>query len=434
MVRKRVLIITYYWPPAGGSGVQRWLKFTKYLRSFGWEPVIYTAANPEAPAMDYKLLNEVPAGIEVLKKSVWEPYNLFRAISGRKGQKFGAGLASKGKSNKGILNSLAIWIRGNFFIPDARMFWIRPSVRYLTKYLANNPVDAIVSTGPPHTTHLIAKRVSKRISTPWLADFRDPWTNIDFFDDLKPTYFAKRIHRRLEKNVLTHAQRVVTVTKGWANDLSLIGGTKVLVVENGYDPEDFDNVEVEMDKGFTLTHIGTLSPNRNCNLLWQVLGEKVKADEEFAEHFRLRFVGSVDSSAYNAISFNGLLPYAEFLGYLPHDQAVNLQLRTSALLLLVNNSPNALGIQTGKVFEYMAAKRPILAVGPVGGNSHDLISETQTGVFVDFTDIDQIKQGVDKLWIWYRDDFTGFNPKGYENYSRKTLAQRIAGLLDDLVK
>ncbi len=434
MVRKRVLIITYYWPPAGGSGVQRWLKFTKYLRSFGWEPVIYTAANPEAPAMDYKLLNEVPAGIEVLKKSVWEPYNLFRVISGRKGQKFGAGLASKGKSNKDALNKLAIWIRGNFFIPDARMFWIRPSVKYLTKYLANNPVDAIISTGPPHTTHLIAKRVSKRFSTPWLADFRDPWTNIDFFDDLKPTYFAKKIHRGLEKNVLSQAQSVVTVTKGWADDLSLISKTRVIVVENGYDPEDFDNVEVEMDKGFTLTHIGTLSPNRNCNLLWQVLGEKVKTEAEFAKHFRLRFVGSVDSSAYNAINLNGLLPYAEFLGYLPHDQAVNLQLRSSALLLLVNNSPNALGIQTGKVFEYMAAKRPILAVGPVAGNSHDLISETQTGIFVDFTDIDQIKQGVDKLWQWYQDDFIGFNPRGYKNYSRKTLAKRIADLLDDLVK
>jgi len=433
-VRKRVLIITYYWPPAGGSGVQRWLKFTKYLRTFGWEPVIYTAANPEAPAMDHELLNEIPEGIEVLKKSVWEPYNLFRAISGRKGQKFGAGLASNKKSSKGIMHSFALWVRGNLFIPDARMFWIRPSVKYLSKYLSNNSVDAIVSSGPPHTTHLIAKRISKRFSIPWLADFRDPWTNIDFFDDLKPTLLSKKIHRRLERNVLTHAQRVVTVTKGWANDLSLIGKTEVLVVENGYDPEDFETGEVTLDKGFILTHIGTLSPNRNCNLLWQVLGDKVKNDAEFAKHFKLRFVGSVDASAHNAIVHNGLLPYTDFMGYMPHNQAIDLQLRSSVLLLLVNNSPNAMGIQTGKVFEYMAAKRPIFAVGPLGGNTHDLISETKAGIFADFTDLNQIKQGVESLWDWYGNDFKGFSPKGFESYSRKTLAHRIVAILDDLVK
>jgi len=430
---KRLLIITYYWPPAGGSGVQRWLKFAKYLREFGWEPVIYTAENPEAPAYDSKLVNEVPSGIEVMRRKVWEPYNLFRLVTGAKGQKFGAGLASVGKQKKGFLGKTAIWIRGNFFIPDARMFWIRPSVKFLSKYLRNNPVDAIVSTGPPHSTHLIARRVSKKAATPWLADFRDPWTNIDFFDELMPSRLATAIHKRLEKKVLTQATKVVTVTNGWANDFSKLANVHIDVVQNGFDPEDFESVKVTFDTDFTLTHIGTLSPNRNCNMLWQVLGKWVKSNPLFAKHFRLKFVGSVDSTAYNAIEANGLLPFSEFFGYLPHAEAIKMQMQSAVLLLLVNNSPNALGIQTGKVFEYMAAKRPILAIGPAGGNTHDLIEETKSGVFADFSSPKEVEKGIEVIWEMYQNKFVGFEPEGFAKYSRKTLTQRFARILDAMV-
>lgn len=433
---RKVLIITYYWPPAGGSGVQRWLKFTKYLRSFGWEPVIYTAANPEAPAMDEKLLAEVPEGVQVIRRKVWEPHNLFRKLTGRKGQTFGAGLASSGKAKSGFLNRLAIWVRGNLFIPDARMFWVRPSIRHLTKYLKQNPVDAIVSTGPPHSTHLIAKGVSHKLNIPWLADFRDPWTQIDFFHDFKPGALARKIHSQLEREVLTTAQTVVTVTNGWASDLSKLGGVKVEVVENGYDPDDFqaDNIEAGFPlKGFALTHIGTLSPNRNCNLLWEVLGEMVKLNPDFSKELKLRFVGSVDASAHEGIEKNGLLSHTEFLGYVPHKEAVLAQLQSAVLVLLVNQSPNAMGIQTGKVFEYMAAGRPILAIGPKEGDTHRLMDETQSGLFVDFTSKEEIRKGIEQLWNWYQKGFEGFAPSGHERYSRKALTQMMGQHLDKML-
>jgi glycosyltransferase involved in cell wall biosynthesis len=430
---KRVLIITYYWPPAGGSGVQRWLKFTKYLRDFGWEPVIFTALNPEAPAHDNALLNEVPSGIEVIRKSVWEPYSIFKKITGRKGQQFGAGLASAGTSKRSWLNSLAIWIRGNFFIPDARMFWICPSVRVLKRYLKKNPVDVIVSTGPPHSTHLIAKKVSQSLNIPWLADFRDPWTNIDFFLDLKPSTLAKSIHQHLEKSVLSSATKVVTVTNGWATDLELLGGRKVEVIENGFDDADFTAEGIALDQKFTLTHIGTLSPNRNCNALWLALGRFVKINDEFAKHFKLVFVGSVDASAIEAIEANGLTPYCDFLGYLPHSEAVRIQQQSQALLLLVNNSPNALGIQTGKVFEYMAAHRPIFAVGPMGGDTQSLIDSTNSGFFVDFSDADLIEERIEELWNWYLKGWDGFSSSGIDRYSRRELTRQMAILLNDLV-
>ncbi|PKP39108.1 MAG: glycosyl transferase family 1, partial [Bacteroidetes bacterium HGW-Bacteroidetes-15] len=308
---KRALIITYYWPPAGGSGVQRWLKFSKYLREFGWEPVIYTSLNPESPAYDHALLDEVPNGVEVIHRPVWEPYSLFRKFTGRKDQKFGAGLASSGKSKRSFLNTIAIWIRGNFFIPDARMFWINPSARFLNNYLKNNPVDVIISTGPPHTTHLIAKRVSRKLNIPWVADFRDPWTNIDFFLDLKPTALAKAIHRRLEKSVLTTADKIITVTQGWGNDLIALGATNLEVIENGFDEADFSSSVANVDNIFSLTHIGTLSPNRNCDALWRALGKFVKTNPDFAKQLRLKFVGSVDASAMESLNANGLSGYCE---------------------------------------------------------------------------------------------------------------------------
>lgn len=170
---KRVLIITYYWPPSGGSGVQRWLKFVKYLREFGWEPVVYTPENPEMPSSDTSLLSEVSEDIEIIKTKIWEPYSFYKRFIGKKkSEKINTGFLSESKKPK-LTEALSVWIRGNIFIPDARKFWIKPSVKFLKKYLADNPVDAMVSTGPPHSMHLIALGIKKSLNTPWIADFRD---------------------------------------------------------------------------------------------------------------------------------------------------------------------------------------------------------------------------------------------------------------------
>ena len=188
----RVLIISYYWPPSGGAGVQRWLKFSKYLRDFGWEPVIYTPENPESPDVDKSLLKDIPPGIEVIKKQIWEPYDAYKRFIGqKKDEKIQAGFLSEKKRNP-LFENISVWIRGNFFIPDARRFWIKPSIRFLIKYLAAHPVNAIVSTGPPHSMHLIALGLKKKLNIPWLADFRDPWTTIDFYHQLHLTRQADK--------------------------------------------------------------------------------------------------------------------------------------------------------------------------------------------------------------------------------------------------
>ena len=244
----KVLVISYYWPPMGGGGVQRWLKTIKYLRQYKWEPIVFTVNNSDISLYDDSLLYDVPDGIEVISSNIWEPFSLYRIFTGKKDEKINPGFLSK-KKGVSFLNNLSIWIRGNFFIPDAKMFWYNPAIKTISRYLQNNKVDAIVSTGPPHTTHLIALFIKKKFDIPWLADFRDPWTNIDFYDKLKLTKWADKRHRRLEMNVLLNANKLVTVSKSWAKDFFNICGRKPDVITNGYDPADFNKAVVHCFTG-----------------------------------------------------------------------------------------------------------------------------------------------------------------------------------------
>jgi len=211
VVSKKALIITYYWPPGGGAGVQRWLKFVKYLREFGWEPVIYTPENGEMPVIDSSLEKDVPDGVTVIRRPIWEPYSLYKKFVGAgKDEKINTGFLTE-KKRPGLAEKLSVWMRGNLFIPDARKYWIKPSVKFLRSYLKKNPVDVIISTGPPHSMHMIALPLSRELNVPWVADFRDPWTNIDYYKDLKLTKSADRKHHQMEKEVVTGATGIVVV-------------------------------------------------------------------------------------------------------------------------------------------------------------------------------------------------------------------------------
>ena len=429
---KRVLIITYYWPPSGGAGVQRWLKFVKYLRNYGWEPVVYTAENPEAPALDYSLAKDIPEGIEVIRKPIWEPYYFYRKFIGlKKDEKISAGFLTESKQPV-FSQKLAVWLRGNFFIPDARRFWIKPSIKFLTDYLKANPVDAVVSTGPPHTTHLIALGIKNSLGIPWLADFRDPWTKIDFYDQLMLTFLADMRHRMLEKKVLKKADRVVTVSWHWAKDFDDLGAQHTSVITNGFDPEDFPEANDQKPDTFLLTHIGALNKDRNPEFLWKILGEISAHDQKFQKMLRLRFIGKTDFSVFDSLKLHGLTSCTEKIDYVPHDEALRLSAGSAVLLLLVNNTPNSLGIIPGKVFEYLATRRPILCIGPQAGDSARIVKETKSGNVVDFGNEKGLSSVIQELFSLY----SGNKPQGYETgidqFSRKALTGDIARLLDEL--
>ena len=284
---KRVLVISYYWPPSGGSGVQRWVKFAKYLPAEDWQPVIYTPENPELTSTDKTLADEIPPEAEVIRTRITEPYGIYRALTGKKGEEKGkqeeVNPISGGK--KSVLQKISLFIRGNFFIPDPRCMWIRPSVRFLTKYLKEHPVDIIVSTGPPHSMHLIAMKVAEKTGLPWIADFRDPWTRMFYFKHLPLTSWARRRHAGLEKKVLDSASAIVTVTGPLKKEFESMTPTPVHCITNGYDESDFDQI-IEPDGFFNITHTGLFAGDGNPAALWKVLADKCRTDSQFRELLR----------------------------------------------------------------------------------------------------------------------------------------------------
>jgi glycosyltransferase involved in cell wall biosynthesis len=430
---KKVLIITYYWPPMGGGGVQRWLKTTKYLRDYGWEPIIFTTQNGEATAIDVEMLKEVPDGVETIKVPIWEPFGLYKKITGKKkGQKLVQGM-DQDSSGSQFLQNLSIWIRGNFFIPDARKFWIKPGSKSLEKYLETNQVDAIVSTGPPHTTHMIALEVCQKINIPWLSDFRDPWSNIDFYHKLKLTKWADRKHKRLEQEVLKKSSEVVTVSSSWAADFFKISGRMPVVITNGYDPADFINSgKVELDKMFTITHAGSLNDDRNPHALWKVLNELCRDIKGFKADLVVKFIGQVASSALEELTVSGLSDNFEGIENLPHHEVVEILIRSQLLLLPLNDTPNIDGVIPGKLYEYIGAQRPIVCIGKPDGDAANIIYETNAGKVSDFKDTDSLKATIKEYYQQFKTNNLKVESRGYEKYSRKLLAGQIAEELNKI--
>lgn len=426
---RKVLIITYYWPPSGGAGVQRWLKFVKYLRNFGWEPVVYTPENPEYPAIDNSLLKDIPQGIEIVRTPIWEPYSFYKKLVGaKKNERINAGFLSE-KKRPGLAERFSIWLRGNFFIPDARKFWINPSIKFLVKYLKQHPVDAIVSTGPPHSMHMIALGVKKRTGLPWLADFRDPWTNIDFYHELMLSSWADRKHHKQEMSVLKKADEVVVISNSMKTDFLKLLKRDYSVITNGYDQDDIAGVDARIDERFSVAHIGTMVKTRNPLLLWEVLSEEVLKDTDFANDLEIKLVGSVDYSVTESIEAAGLGNYVNKISYVPHNEVVKIQQQSQVLLLLINDTPNAKVILPGKFFEYMAARRPILCIGPRDGDAAEVILETNAGYVSEKDDKESIRKAINELYSRFRTGKNIVDSKGIARFSRESLTGRMAECL-----
>jgi len=427
---KKVLIISYYWPPAGGGGVQRWLKMSKYLPEFGVQPIIYTPENGEAPVIDESLLDEIHPDIEVVKHPIWEPYNLYKRFTGKKkDQKVYSGFINEGKIS--WTQKLSVFIRGNLFIPDARKFWIKPSIKFLTSYLKANPVDCIISTGPPHSMHMIALGVTKKIKIPWIADFRDPWTNIDFYDQLKLTKYGDNKHRKMESRVLRNATKVVTVTPSWASDFKdLSQRNDIQVITNGFDPADFQNRSTSLDNKFSICHIGSMNKDRNPHVLWEVLASKIK-DDEFSKKLVIRLIGQVDHSILQSIDDHGLTKYLEHLSFVPHHEVIDKIMEAYLLLLPVNDTPNSMGVVPGKLFEYIGAKRPIIGIGPLEGDSSKILADSGAGKMIAYDDSRALTSLIDKHWDDFQREVPWKNENSSTRYSRKSLAQEYADLLEN---
>lgn len=450
MRMNRVLVITYYWPPAGGSGVQRWLKFAKYLPQYGWEPVIYTPLNPEANSTDSSLAKDIAPSLEVVKRNITEPYAIYKFLSGKKkNEKIAANIIGEQKSG-----GLSMFIRGNLFIPDPRCWWIRPSIRFLKKYLKEHPVDAIVSTGPPHSMHLIARGLHKALNIPWIADFRDPWTKMFYFKHLNLTKCSVRKHERLEHSVIDEADCVVVVSPQMQEDFSAMTQTPVSLITNGFDPDDFSgnnssqeflfknsNYTDEAAQHFTIVHTGLLPEAANPDLFWEVLGEKCAEDAMFKRALLIVVMGQTDTAVGKEIGNAALSDNFKDLGYAPHSEAVAWQKKADILLLPLRKEKEAKAILTGKFFEYLASGSQIMAFGPTDSNLGDAIRETESGTICEYTDKQGIRAALDAAYKKACDERDAarkgtakkksISPAAMK-YSRSALAERYSQLLDTL--
>lgn len=436
MKQKKILIITYYWPPAGGPGVQRWLKFAKYLPDFGWKPIIYTPENPSYPLLDETLMKDVPENIEMVRTKIWEPYQLAEKLN-KSNKKFKAGQFDVGK-NQSWKSRLSIWVRGNFFIPDARVFWVKPSVTFLEKYLKENSIDTIVTSGPPHSLHLIGLGLKNKMpDLKWIADFRDPWTEISYYKHLKLTKSSDKKHRQLESAVFKNADITLATSYTDAENFKKAGANAVCIT-NGFDESDSgeiakqkngEKISSPIGQAFTLSYIGVLEQLRNPENLWKALDKLVKENAEFAADFKLKFVGRIDDKILQDIENSSLKNHIQNLGYLAHGRAVE-EMQNSDLLL-ITNFPNesSKGIIPGKIFEYLASGKQILSFGPDKADVAKILEETQAGKHFSYHDTETVKSFIlEKFNLWKNGSLLE-NTQHIERFSRKNLTQQLTEVL-----
>lgn len=428
---KKVLVISYYWPPAGGIGVHRCLKFVKYLPHFGWEPVVYAPQNAQYPYLDETNFKDIPKDITVLKRKIFEPFNIFKFVSGRKPTDSANPVYVRDRKLK-LIDKLAIRIRGNLFIPDARSFWIRPSVKYLVKYLNENPVDAIITDGPPHTNTVIGCRLSQKTGTPWLADFQDPWTQVDYYNMLKIGKRADKKHHKLEQETFNTARKITIVSPTWKKDLESIGAKKVDVVYWGYDEEDFPEKNPEPDNEFSIVHAGQLGYDRKPDTFIKVLAQIKNENPQFAENLKIKFAGTVDFDIIEMIKKEGLADNFQSLGNIPRPKALELCMKSHIQFLPLNIAANAKGRIPGKLFENMRAERPILCLGPENSDVAKIIEKTNSGQSFEYDDFDGIKSFIVTTFEKYKKNSNTVNSKGIEEYYVKNQVKLISDYLNEI--
>ncbi|MBR4826995.1 MAG: glycosyltransferase [Bacteroidales bacterium] len=425
---KRLLIISYYWPPTGGSGVQRWVKFTKYLSRMGWHCIVYTPSNPEQLARDESLITDISPDVEVIKRPIWEPYALYRKFF--KASKPGAGVNQLNGQKKSFAQKLAVLLRGNLFVPDPRVSWVKPSVKFLSKYLKDNPADTLVTTGPPQSMHLIGLGLKRRMDIRWIADFRDPWTEMHYFKHMGLLPWTAARHRRMEQSVLEEADTIIAVSAPVREDFQKRTPKPVVLLTNGFDEEDFNRSAPSLPAGrFTVVHTGLFASDGNPLKLWDVLARKCSEDRGFKQQLRIRLAGKTDPEIFEALRVRGLSDNVDNLGYLPHYQTVVEQRSANVLILPLRQEPEYEKALPGKIFEYLAARRPVLGIGQENGAAAAVLKDAEAGVMYDWDREEPVRNYIESCWERHLSGEDGPTGGSIQKYSRIEITRRLAEIL-----
>ena len=429
---KKALIITYYWPPSGGSGVQRWLKFVKYLPEYGWQPIVIVPKNPEYPVFDDSLLKNIPKEVEVLKFPIWEPYSIFKKLTGRKrGDRVNTGLLFD-ERKKSITERVSLWIRGNLLLPDPRVFWIRPTVRQLKKYIIENSIDVIITTGPPHSVHLIGLKLKVQFHIPWVCDFRDHWANLDMLEKFYISNWATKRQKKLEQKVLDNADLVLTVSQSWAEELQVLTNTPVKSITNGYDEDDFKEYNNFSESGkFVISHGGIINSYRYPDSLWSAFEELCSEDEDFNKALEIQIFGITDEGFLNSLQkYPNVLKNVKINGYIQHLELINQYSKSDCLLLLLNDTKNSKGHIPGKLFEYLAANRPIIAFGPTHSDVGKIIEDCNAGFVLEYSERNKTKEIITRIYRNSKNGIPELNNDLIRSMSRRFLTTKLVTYLD----
>ncbi len=425
---KRVLVITYYWPPAGGSGVQRVAKFCKYLHRFGWESVVLTVRQGNYVSVDRSLEKDIRHVKKVYKTRSVEPHRVLR-------------LASVGRSKTDLLSPKGTALRHflelvrlNLFIPDPRIGWYPYAVQMGYSVCKSQKIDLIFSTCPPYTTHLVAKRLKNKCRLPWVADFRDPWLEQACYNTVYRNILTFQLNKILEKSVLETADAVVAVGQRWQRLLeSKVSRLLVKTITNGYDEADFSGCENQSSNLFYLSYFGTLHEQQTPEALFRALSSLLNSDRAFSRDFRIRFVGDISSATLRIVKKVVDRNHWSWIRYLEHEEMIRVLLEEQVLILLVNRVPNNRPIIPGKIFEYLRTGNPILGVGPDDGEAGNILKETGGGQMFDYSQTDRIKDFISCQYNKWKEGKLRRTVRDFPKFERSCQTAALADLFDRLV-
>lgn len=436
---KNVLFIAYYFPPSGGPGVQRVLKHIKYLPEFNWNPIVLTVENGQFPAIDESLLKQIPPKTIIYRTDIFEPHDLYRFFTGKKkGTAIDVNVIKKEGQKLGFREKISEFIRATFFIPDGRAFWIYSSKKVVNEIIEKHKIEIIYSSSPPYTCSIIARNIKRNRSIPWVAGFRDPWT--DFISAPKRWFLPKAIDKAMEFSVFNEADAIEVAWEGIMKDAlkkyPKIDKNKFFHIPNGFDSDDYPKLNYQKNERFTITYTGSMYGRRNPLSFLKALKNLIHSNSIKPEQIKIRFIGRFGVEVEAMFEQFPYKESLEILPYIPHNQSIEYLLRSDALLLIVDESKESEEIVPGKVYEYLGTKKPIIAVAPQESAISKLLNECGSGYIAHQTEIDKIEQIIKTLYIYWKNDFKGFNPnlqKIYK-YERKNAAKELSDLFNAIVQ
>ncbi len=429
---KKVLIFTYYWPPAGGVAVQRFLKFSKFLHEYGWQPIIITVNNGSYPYYDESLLKEVSPETQVYRTKTFEPFELYNLLRGQKGKTMPL-VAVGANANKTFFQKLSEYIRANFFIPDARKGWVPYAVKQAETILKTEKIDAIITTGPPHSAHLIGLELKKKFGLKWIADLRDPWTGIVYNEMLPRTEATRRKDLKLETQVLKTADCTVVISPGMKEQFE-DRAKKIEVIFNGYDEANFQTTAGSVSKpseSFTIRYVGNLMASQNTPNLWKAISELRKT---INANIKLEFTGRVDAEIQNSITDAGINDITTYNPFTDQQTAIDLTRVASLLLFAIFNLPNSKLVITGKIFEYLASCNEIISFGPVDGDASAILNKVGHKPMIAFNDYPETLKQLQTAYTYWKLTGTPFKytDRRFEMFSRRNQCRALADILNSI--